>query len=595
MVRLNEVMADNRAAVPQGEAFPDWIELHNPGPAPVNLTNWSLTDNSDPRRYLFPPGTTIPAGGYLVVWCDANTSAPGRHTGFALSRTGETVRLFDAATNHADALTFGRQVPDLSVGRVGAAWELTQPTPGAANRAAPLASPTDLAFNEWLAAPEPGGEDWIELFNRSQTAPVRLEGLYLGTHAALDRLGVPAFLPPGGYLQLLADEAAGVDHLQFKLPASGGDLVLYDETGREIERVGYAEQSRGISAGRFPDGTATIQSFAGSVSPGAPNYRLDDQPLPNVVISEIMYDPAPDPAGLAEVAHREFLELHNLSTNSVPLFDPSHPNNTWRLAGGITFQVPTGTTMPPGGWLVVVAFDPLEDPAALAGFRAAYGAQAVVTGPWSGRLANEGETIELLRPDTPLSGDPPDAELVPYVLVERVTYSNQAPWPTAASGTGASLQRIPPDRSGNDPGHWVAAPASPGWSGNSSESDTDGDGLPDGWERQHGTDPAVADAGEDPDDDGLSNLEEFLAGTDPQSAASVLVLRVVEVSATGVMLDFAATAGRHYTALRCADLESGEWVPFAQVPAAGTGGLVTVTDTLSPGSGARFYQILSTR
>src|SRR5688572_31461775 len=34
-----------------------------------------------PRKYVFPNGTTIPAGGYLVVYADDATSAPGLHAG----------------------------------------------------------------------------------------------------------------------------------------------------------------------------------------------------------------------------------------------------------------------------------------------------------------------------------------------------------------------------------------------------------------------------------------------------------------------------------------------------------------------------------
>lgn len=47
-------------------------------------------------------------------------------------------------------------------------------------------------------------------------------------------------------------------------------------------------------------------------------------------------------------------------------------------------------------------------------------------------------------------------------------------------------------------------------------ADTDHDGMPDAWERQHGLDPAVgADAALDGDKDGYTNIEEFLNGTDP--------------------------------------------------------------------------------
>lgn len=49
-------------------------------------------------------------------------------------------------------------------------------------------------------------------------------------------------------------------------------------------------------------------------------------------------------------------------------------------------------------------------------------------------------------------------------------------------------------------------------------SDTDGDGIPDCWERWTGTDPLVFDSASDLDDDGLSNLDEFAHQTDPQCA-----------------------------------------------------------------------------
>jgi hypothetical protein len=48
--------------------------------------------------------------------------------------------------------------------------------------------------------------------------------------------------------------------------------------------------------------------------------------------------------------------------------------------------------------------------------------------------------------------------------------------------------------------------------------DTDGDGMPDGYELSNGLDPARNDAGEDPDGDGLTNLDEFQLGTDPHNA-----------------------------------------------------------------------------
>ncbi len=50
--------------------------------------------------------------------------------------------------------------------------------------------------------------------------------------------------------------------------------------------------------------------------------------------------------------------------------------------------------------------------------------------------------------------------------------------------------------------------------------DTDGDGMPDAWERVQGLDPLVADADGDLDGDGASNLDEYLAVSDARDRRS---------------------------------------------------------------------------
>lgn len=272
-VRLNELMAQNTSAVNHAGTYPDWIELYNAGPSGVDLGGWSLSKDGRPGQFVFPAGTLLPAGGYLVVWCDAVTNTtPGLHTGFTLEVSGGAVFLFNAATQRVDAVSFGQQLTNYSLGRVGGEWVLTTPTPGAANLAAALAPATELVINEWLANSLPGQPDWIELYNRSSTLPVALRGLTLATSNAVFQITALAFVPPRGYIVLLADEGVGPAHVDFRLPAAGGMLALYDTAGFELNRITYGAQVEGVSRGRLPDGSSTFTNFVATASPGAPNY-----------------------------------------------------------------------------------------------------------------------------------------------------------------------------------------------------------------------------------------------------------------------------------------------------------------------------------
>ncbi len=282
---LNEIMADNQTAVTNGNDFPDWLEIWNRGTNSVSLANWSLSDGGNARSFVFPGGTTIAAGGYLVVWCDTDNAAPGLHTGFALSRSGENIFLYDPNTNRVDAVSFGQQVADLSLGRINDAWQLTQPTPKAPNLAATLAATTNVAINEWFTT---GATNWIELFNRASNAPVALQGTYLATSNSLFRIGALSFLPPRGFLQLFADQLPGPDHADLSLTATSNTIVFYDDTAAEIDRINYGTQTNGISEGRFPDGTTNI-FFMPSPTPGAANVIPNNAPVLAVITNKLIY------------------------------------------------------------------------------------------------------------------------------------------------------------------------------------------------------------------------------------------------------------------------------------------------------------------
>ena len=344
-VRLSEIMAENVSAVTNGGTFPDWVELQNTSGTDVDLGNWSLTDSSDARKFVFPGGTIIGAGGFLTVWCDTNAALPGLHTGFALGRNGGTVSFFDAATNRADALTYGLQLPDLSVARIGDDWVLGQPTPGTTNLAAVVASQTNLVINEWLVNAPAGGSDWIELFNTAAN-PVPLRGLWLATSNSVAQLSALSYLAPFGHLQVFADEQPGAAHVDFKLPADGGAIVLYDNTAAERNRVTYGPQTEGISQGRLPDASSTITNFVLSPSPGASNYVVS---YTGPLLNEVM---ARNRATLTNTAAHtaDWVELFNpLATD----FDLTGFRLSTAPGNPAQWLFPLGVSIPANGYLLV--------------------------------------------------------------------------------------------------------------------------------------------------------------------------------------------------------------------------------------------------
>ena len=63
-------------------------------------------------------------------------------------------------------------------------------------------------------------------------------------------------------------------------------------------------------------------------------------------------------------------------------------------------------------------------------------------------------------------------------------------------------------------------------------ADTDGDGIPNGYEQSHGLDPLdPVNATKDSDGDGMTDLQEYLAGTDPTNSASTF--RITSISQVG--------------------------------------------------------------
>ncbi|WP_193213811.1 lamin tail domain-containing protein [Luteolibacter marinus] len=119
----------------------------------------------------------------------------------------------------------------------------------------------------------------------------------------------------------------------------------------------------------------------------------------------------------------EFIELHNPGDSTLDL-------SGWSLTDAVEYTFPPGTSLAPGGFLVVA-----ENPSFIL---SNYGKTAL--GPWTGKLNSSGEDIEL-RDET-------------GTLRDRVNYGVGFPWPTGADGSGSSAELLDPSLDNDVGGSW---------------------------------------------------------------------------------------------------------------------------------------------
>jgi hypothetical protein len=139
-VRINEVMASNHKSYTDDDGgHPDWIELYNGSGSAVDLTGWSITDDSaDAEKYVFSGGE-IPAHGFVLLYADKGSaktgSAENARLNFGLSaKNGETLFLYDNGGKLVSKLEFPALGTDESYGvSSGKTGLLHMPTPGEPN------------------------------------------------------------------------------------------------------------------------------------------------------------------------------------------------------------------------------------------------------------------------------------------------------------------------------------------------------------------------------------------------------------------------------------------------------------------------------
>jgi hypothetical protein len=349
----------------------------------------------------------------------------------------------------------------------------------------PLATPaasnflpmTNAVVNEVLPACAPPLESAIELLNLTDQ-PLSVGGWFLSDSAAAwNKYQIPTgiVMAPQGFLvfyQSQLDPGPDATNRLVLDPSKGGAVFLsevdaYGEVTGVRASLAFGPAGEGNSFGRHRTSVGTdevalsrrtfgvdyplsLEAFRQGLG-GTNAYAL----VGPVVFSEIMYQPS-STNGIGYDRLDEFVELRNLTPDPVALGASTSRPYAWKIKGGIEYDFPSNTVLTADGYLLVVSFDPELDPAALAAFCLKYQvpSHVQVLGPYTGRLENDGERLELYRPVVVSSRAP---GVWANMLADAVAYSNLPPWPAEAAGAGASLQRIKAADYGNDAVNWTAA------------------------------------------------------------------------------------------------------------------------------------------
>ncbi|MEM7394080.1 MAG: hypothetical protein AAF492_17205, partial [Verrucomicrobiota bacterium] len=321
----------------------------------------------------------------------------------------------------------------------------------------------DIFINEIAAhtdvdMPPYDSDDWIELFNVASTSiSVTTSNWFLSDDPDdLKKWAMPPFVF-GSSNWVSFDEITGFHNpitSGFGLNKAGEQVYVSFLPGTASDRVSdaikFKGQENGVTWGRYRDGQ--IELYTMIPTRNAANMLAYTNRL---VISEIMYHPAPNEFNAEDNNEDEYIVIFNPNPFPVTMMSEGGP---WRLDGEVGYTFPSNTVLGSSNYLTVVPFNPTNNVTRSNEFNLVYGlanGEIDIFGGWSGSLDNRGGRIALEREQLPdLEGQ--DSS---WVIVDEVIYFDRDSWPFEADGSGAALHRLDNDVAGNAPSNW--APGNP--------------------------------------------------------------------------------------------------------------------------------------
>lgn len=298
---INEFMSDNDASLAdETNAYPDWIELHNPGSTSVALDGWALTDDETEPDKSPLDGLSLEAGGFLLLWADGLEAA--QHLAFELASAEGTVALY-APDGRGSIVNYGAIAADFSAARspdcctdVGCFEYAFRGTPGASN-VVPITTEVTLLSSgaTWSyldGGVDPGAGWTLPGFDDSAWASGPAPLGYGDTHqvTVVSYGSDPSVKPTTTWFRstVRLEAVSSLTAATLRLLRDDGAIVYLN--GVEVARS------------NMPEGAVDATTFASSSAGGASETAFWTYAL--------------DPGALAEGANTLAVELHQHSLDS---------------------------------------------------------------------------------------------------------------------------------------------------------------------------------------------------------------------------------------------------------------------------------------